>query len=116
MKVIYNQKDNYINHIKEYCLPIIDTLNDIGKPELADHVYNNMVAEKIRKLNDILINGVDTGGIMKNVEKVIDVAFDEGTYNEGIEYAYHGKCYYFVVKRGKKDILLDADVILARSQ
>lgn len=114
MKLIYNQKDNYIEHIKQYCLPIIETFKDMGLTEKAQNAYDDMVTKKINYLNNILNNGLDTGTISKNIEKVIDIAFDEQKCNEGIEYAYHGKCFYFVVKRGKKNILIDADVILAR--
>lgn len=114
MKLIYNQKDNYIKHIEQYCLPIIETFNDMGLIEQAQEAYNIMVKEKLNYLNNILNNGLDTGTIGKNIEKVIDIAYDEQKCNEGIEYAYHGECFYFVVKRGKKNILVDADVTLAR--
>lgn len=114
MKVIYNQKENYIKHIEQYCLPIIETFKDMGLTEQAQEAYDIMVTKKINCLNDILNNGLDTGTIGKNIEKVIDIAYDEQKCNEGIEYAYHGECFYFVVKRDKKNILFDADVVLAR--
>ncbi len=114
MKIIYGQKDNYIKHIKEDCKDIIDFFKKIGRPDLAEEAYKNMVQQKLEKLNNILENGLDTGTVVKCIEPVIDIAYDAEEYNKGIEYAYHGKCYYFVVKRGKKNVLIHADTALLR--
>ncbi len=103
MKIIYGQKDNYIKHIKEDCKDIIDFFKKIGRPDLAEEAYKSMVQQKLEKLNNILENGLDTGLVVKCIEPVIDIA-----------YAYHGKCYYFVVKRGKKNVLIHADTALLR--
>ena len=114
MKIIYGQKDNYTKHIEEYCLPIIETFNNMGLTEQAQEAYNDMVTTKINKLNEALSNGIDTSTITKNIEKVLDIAYDEQKCNEDIEYAYHGECFYFVVKRKKKNVLINADVTLLR--
>lgn len=105
MKIIYNQKDNYIKHLEEYCLPIIETFKNMGLTEQAQEAYNNMVTKKVNQFNNILTNGLDTGTINKNIEQVIDVVYDE----------QNGQNFYFVVKRGRKNILIDADVALLRA-
>ena len=49
MKIIYGQKDNYIKHIKEDCKDIFDFLK-IGRPDLAEELYKNMVQQKLENL------------------------------------------------------------------
>lgn len=116
MKLLYNQKENYIKHIEEYYMFVFELFDEVGRPEKAKEAYNTMISKRVKQFNEILNNGIDTGSIVKNIEQVADIAYDEESYNEGIEYAHHGKNYYFVVKRGKKDYLYDADLTLSRMQ
>jgi len=113
MKLIYNQKENYIEHIKKEYDHLKSEFQEMYKQDLTDK-FNEIISDRINKVNYILENGIDTGGLIQNMEKVIDIAFDSEKCNEGVEYAYHGENYYFVVKRGKKNLLFDANLYLSR--
>lgn len=103
MKLIYNQKDNYIKYIKKEYDHLKSVFQEMYKQDLTDK-FNEIISDRINKVNYILENGIDTGGLIQNMEKVIDIALD----------SENGENYYFVVKRGKKNLLFDANLYLSR--
>lgn len=114
MKLLYNQKENYIKHIKEHFEYIFEMFNDMGKPEQAEEAYNKMVTKRTKQLDEVLTNGIDTGGLVKNIEQINDITYDEESYDESVKNNYHENTFYFMIKRGNNNLLFDADLVLSR--
>lgn len=114
MKVIYNQIEQYKQKKAEETAELIA---DIENPsEKVLQIRDKIIARKHAIIDNILANGLDVGTVTPHILPVIDIVLDNGSYNKDIDYAYHGKTFYFLCKDGKKQTCYNADIYLHRAE
>jgi hypothetical protein len=110
MKVIYNQIEQYK---QKKAKEIEELIAYIENPtEIVLQKMNEIIAQKHALIDKILAKGLDVGTVTPHILPVLDIVLDNGSYNEGIDYAYHGKTFYFLCKDGKKRTCYNADIYL----
>lgn len=111
MKILRNQVDAY----REYLFQIRQTwyeecrwMLELGVTEQQlQEIAMKRSKDRLQKLDRVLQEGLDIGGIARYIVPVLDVVLSQ---EEQCPQQY----YYFLVKYGKKEVLYDADTMLAR--
>lgn len=111
MKILRNQVDAYRDYLYQIRQTWCEECRWMLQLGLTEEQLQEMTLKqsesRLQKLDRALQEGLDIGGIVRDVVPVLDVVL-------GQEEQCQKQYYYFLVKDGRKEVLYDADTMLER--